>query len=225
MSEAPTSQELESSFAELSEFVSLVSHEINNHLNGILLQTAILQAELPDNTGGLSVIRHLGSDSAELIRRLQRINRKACPTFGPVDLNEILRSVCREVPRIRNQTIHLQLAESEPSFIGSATILKRLLLHLLHHSGSLPPGNIRIRTEERGDQAILIVEDSGPAVPADRLPHLFDPFITVRDGADDTSLPLCNHLARRMNAGLEAENRAEGGLRFVLTLIAVSKTI
>ena len=75
---------------------------------------------------------------------------------------------------------------------------------------NLPGGGVRFS-----------VEDSGPGIPADLLPTLFEPFsrgdaYPGRDGG--LALPIAHHLARLMGGELEAANVAGSGTRFSLML-------
>ena len=77
----------------LSDLTALVSHEFNNHLNGIFLRLALLEQEFPEAKDQLRVIRSLGDEAAALIRRLQQANRPTIPPPEPVDVNRLIREV------------------------------------------------------------------------------------------------------------------------------------
>ena len=65
------------------------------------------------------------------------------------------------------------------------------------------------------------VEDSGPAVPEDLLPTLFEPFARadVSSGRDNRlALPIAHHLVRLMGGDLEATNLSGAGSRFSFSL-------
>ena len=67
----------------------------------------------------------------------------------------------------------------------------------------------------------VVVEDSGPSIPPDLLPTLFEPFIrgdaySHRDGG--LALPIARNLARLMGGDLLVQNTAEAGTRFTLRL-------
>lgn len=81
-----------------------------------------------------------------------------------------------------------------------------------------------VRDEPDGKAWIaLLFEDTGPGIPAERLPHLFEPF--DRGGRRDSKglglgLLLSRRIAERMGGTLTAENRESGGARFVFSCIA-----
>ncbi len=67
----------------------------------------------------------------------------------------------------------------------------------------------------------FVVEDSGPAIPSDLLPTLFEPFsrgdvYPARDGG--LALPISRQLAHLMGGDLTVENLEGSGSRFVVSL-------
>ena len=65
---------------------------------------------------------------------------------------------------------------------------------------------------------VLNIEDSGPGIATEVLPHLFEPFFTTRDNGLGLGLSLCETLAMNMGASITAENIVPRGARFSLIL-------
>ena len=74
-----------------------------------------------------------------------------------------------------------------------------------------------------GDWVVATVSDTGPGIPENVLPRIFDPFFTTKRGTGGSGLGLSVSLgiAQAHGGTLLAENRPEGGARFVLRLPAV----
>jgi signal transduction histidine kinase len=70
----------------------------------------------------------------------------------------------------------------------------------------------------------LEVEDNGPGIPPEVLSRLFEPFFTTKPPGKGTGLglALCREYVCRAGGMLHAENRAQGGARFVLVLPLVA---
>ena len=77
---------------------------------------------------------------------------------------------------------------------------------------------VRARRVEGGVR--LEVEDNGAGIAPEVLPRLFEPFFPTRPPGKGTGLglALCHDYVARTGGTLTAENRPEGGARFVLTL-------
>jgi signal transduction histidine kinase len=62
------------------------------------------------------------------------------------------------------------------------------------------------------------VSDTGPGIPEDRLPRLFQPFYTRKAGGKGTGLGLVisKDLVEKQGGTIVAANRPEGGARFAI---------
>lgn len=71
--------------------------------------------------------------------------------------------------------------------------------------------------------AYISVEDEGPGIEADDLPHLFDMFFRKKDGQDyrigrGLGLHFCRLVVEAHHGVIRAGNRATGGARFTVEL-------
>jgi signal transduction histidine kinase len=219
---------------ELGELTGIVTHQFNNILNDIVLQLAVLERGNipPEARAEVTAIRQRSQQAAGMVKELQRYGRSAHTALGPVDLNATVRDVTGELcgldldqagpwewalPNRKRLMLHCELAPALPAILGSAPDVMRLLDLLLESAAAVLPGNgeaivIRTRLGELGPQ--LLVEDGGPKVAAEMLPRLFEPFTVARPGNDGLALPVCRGLARRMQATLRGDNRADEGMVF-----------
>jgi signal transduction histidine kinase len=208
---------------DLPELTALVAHELNNSLNGILLQIALLEQELPAaDRPEMAAVKRLAGHAAKMLKRLQQYNRQELPQVGPVDVNAVIRETLAAGHQAGNSLpVQLQLAPELPDARGSPANLQRLLSLLLSHCFAVTttvPRPIVVRTAREATHAILRIEDNGPAISADLLPQIFEPFVVARPGGDDTSLAVCKLLCGRMRGNFWAENLAQGGVAWVLEL-------
>ena len=74
---------------------------------------------------------------------------------------------------------------------------------------------ISIRSEQAED--ILEVEDRGPGIDPEVRPRLFEPFVSSR-GSTGLGLAVCHGIVRDLGGTIEAEDRQDGGARFVVRL-------
>jgi signal transduction histidine kinase len=77
-----------------------------------------------------------------------------------------------------------------------------------------------VAIEADGGAALISIADSGAGIGEDVLPRLFDRFFTTRgqSGGSGLGLALCRAILEAHAGSLAAENRREGGARFVATL-------
>ena len=89
----------------------------------------------------------------------------------------------------------------------------------MENNGSEKPRLLTIRTGKDEASVTIHIEDTGPGIPAEHLPKLFEPFFTTRQGKG-TGLGLSNaYAAAKKHCGqLCVENLSSGGAMFTLTL-------
>ena len=98
-------------------------------------------------------------------------------------------------------------------FAWSAEALGNILKNCMEHTG--PGGTIRLKAEENRLYTEFVVEDNGTGIDPEDLPHLFERFYRGKN-ASDSSVGIGLALSRMIVGCQKAENRPEGGARFVL---------
>jgi signal transduction histidine kinase len=110
--------------------------------------------------------------------------------------------------------------------VGDREKLRQILLNLLSNAIRHTPagGRVTLSAEARGSRVAIMVEDTGPGIPADKQETIFEPFVQLdrsltqhREGLG-LGLTISRDLARGMQGDLVAEAGKGGGARFVLTL-------
>jgi two-component system C4-dicarboxylate transport sensor histidine kinase DctB len=78
-----------------------------------------------------------------------------------------------------------------------------------------------VRTEDAQDAIHILVEDNGPGIAAEVLPRIFDPFFSTKEPGRGLGLGLSisYNIMHDFGGRLDVENRAEGGARFIITLL------
>jgi signal transduction histidine kinase len=83
----------ESRLADVGEASIPIAHEFNNFLNGLLLHTAVLKLQLPEEThDGLVEVRRQAMAAAALIQQFQHYRRRQESARLPIDLNQAVHS-------------------------------------------------------------------------------------------------------------------------------------
>lgn len=113
---------------------------------------------------------------------------------------------------------NLPLVFVDPGRIGQA------LLNLVHNAIKFTPagGQITLEADAKGGEVWLSVSDTGPGIPPDDLPHIFERFYKV-DRARNTSgsglgLAIVRHIVSAHGGRVWAESQPGMGSRFVIAL-------
>lgn len=127
----------------------------------------------------------------------------------------------------RRREIDLQFDAAEyvtASFDPSAmeTVLSNLVANALKFTPE--DGRVRVSVQREGDAATLTVRDTGPGIPAEDLPHVFDRFHQSDDSSlrqhDGTGigLALTRELLHRHGGTIDVESEVGFGTTFTLSI-------
>lgn len=123
--------------------------------------------------------------------------------------------------------IQLQIDGCEAAWIkGDANRLEQVFTNIFENACKYLPsgGSLNIACECRDQNLVLLFADSGPGVPADALPRLFDRLYRVdpsrnRDtGGSGLGLSICHHIVQHHGGRIWAEQSTRGGLAIGITL-------
>ena len=105
--------------------------------------------------------------------------------------------------------------EADP--VRLAEILTNLVANAVRHTPRA--GHVAVRVSRDGDAAVFEVEDTGPGIPVDQLPFVFDRFVTSADaGGTGLGLAIAKRLVEAHGGSIEASSTSAGGttIRFAI---------
>jgi two-component system sensor histidine kinase BaeS len=126
----------------------------------------------------------------------------------------------------RSRRMEVAVGESIPMLKADAQRLEQILGNLVENALRHTPGGgyIRLSAGAEAGAVLMAVEDSGPGIPPGQLERIFERFYrldearTRAEGGSGLGLAIARKLAEAHGGSLWAENRPEGGSRFVLRL-------
>ncbi|MFI6107138.1 sensor histidine kinase [Streptomyces sp. NPDC051310] len=224
---------LERAFTAQQRFVANASHELRTPL---AINRTLLEVQLSD-PGAPAELHQLGRTllatnerSEQLVEGLlllarsdnQIVERKA------VDLSEVASRAIEQV-RAEAEAKGVDVrGERAPAVVqGNGVLLERIALNLVQNAVryNVPEdGWVEVTTEAQHGQAVLVVSNTGPVVPAYEIDNLFEPFRRLRQertGSDKgvgLGLSIARSVARAHGGRIIAEPREGGGLVMRVTL-------
>jgi signal transduction histidine kinase len=214
--------------AGVGRLAAMVAHEINNPLDGIL-RLVSLARRAGTEAGDPRVEQYLADAHKGLmrlvtiVRDLLDFSRSASSPVDPMPLRETLSEVARNMaPAAEKAGVHIGIdcnAHLPP--LRSAT-LYHVLLNLVKNAIEAMPsgGRVEVRARSLPDAVVLSVADTGPGIPPEVLPRLFEPFFSLKATGKGTGLGLviCKDLIEKQGGTVAAANRPEGGAVFTVTI-------
>jgi len=109
---------------------------------------------------------------------------------------------------------------------ADADLMRRLLINLLGNAAKFSPigGEVRITAAPQGDACEVSVEDQGPGIPAEDLPHVFERFFRSRQAGEQESegtglgLAIARGIVELHGGNIRVEIPEKGGTRLVFQL-------
>jgi len=218
------------------DFVANVSHELRTPLTAIRGYVEALSegdTSADESRQFLEIIARHTQRMERLVKDLLRLARLdagqetldvvACETRGLAE--SVVADVAPEAAA-RHQRLEIAVAPGGDLVRGDPAKLHDALRNLVANAITYAPEGTTIRidaTREDGHVA-LSVSDEGPGIPEEDLSRVFERFYRVdksraRDpGGTGLGLAIVKHLVELHGGTARAENRPDGGARFVLTL-------
>ncbi|MBZ4411837.1 response regulator [Myxococcus sp. XM-1-1-1] len=243
-----SSRELETLYAKLKAseaqrtgFFANVSHELRTPLTLILgpVDRLLQQGTLPDaahrdlevvRRNARVLLRHVNAllDVAKLDAGQMRLS------YEEVDLARLVRLAAENFEGLvaeRKLDFALDLPAMLPAQVDPEKV-ERVVLNLLSNAAKFTPegGHIRVAVSAEAGQGRLVVEDSGPGVPAEHRESIFERFrqgdaATTRDtGGTGLGLAIARDFVALHEGRIWAEERPGGGARFVVELPLLAPT-
>ncbi|CAN5897655.1 hypothetical protein BH24ACI4_BH24ACI4_17220 [soil metagenome] len=151
-------------------------------------------------------------------------------TFEPVSVSELFGRVAdRHEPTLRARHISLDLeAADDVEMNGDVQRLEQALQNVASNAIRHTPdgGRVELRTRAQNGHVLIRVRDTGPGIPPEHLPHIFDRFYKVdasRTAGSSTAgsglgLSIVRAIVERHGGQLTASNAPEGGAVFEIRL-------
>lgn len=226
-----------------AEFVNVVSHDLKAPLSLIsgyaeLLEEAAQQDGSGPHRAELShAIREHARQLTERVNRLLKLSRLEAGAFPiapePVPVTPLFVGLRRafEASATRRQIeLRLEVDPSVPAIasIDADCLYNEILGNLVSNALKFtsPGGTVTIRVWGEGKDLHMTVGDTGPGIPAEELPLVFEKYYQVsrssRSAGAGLGLAIVRHAVTTHGGRVEAGNAPGGGALFHVTLPAVA---
>lgn len=211
--------------ATIGQMVAQVAHEVGTPLQIIEGRAAALSESSDDPL----VQRHASQILAQserltrLIQQLLHHARRPSAERTSVEVGQIARRLVDLIEgeaRRRGFALRLELQETGP-IMASADQVEQVVLNLITNAMRVTPKGgdvlVSVYAERHGDAdgVAFVVEDTGPGIPEEVQPRLFEPFFTTEAsvGGLGLGLPIVREILLEHQGQIALSNREAGGCR------------
>jgi len=219
--------------AAIGEVVTAVAHGIRNPLANIraAIQVALLHVPLESRSSAAHDLAKVIQEVDRLEARVKELFQFVEPTTQRqirVDVNAVVTGALQMMAgRIGSADVKLveRLAAGLPPITGDGMLLQQAVLNILENARDAVAssgGAVTVVTDlqpngDHGDKVVVEIGDTGPGIPPDDLPKIFEPFYTTKPKGTGLGLPLAKKFIEANEGTVEAANAPSGGAVFRVT--------
>jgi heavy metal sensor kinase len=213
-------------------FVADASHELRTPL-------AVMRSELDVELGSA----HLSADARDVLRsaldEVERMGRMVenLLTLARIDDGrlallcsrfDLAEAAARVLDRLRPVAaaggVRLRLTGPATEAVADRDRIEQALTNLVDNAVKYGAGEVEVEVWQHAGRAGVTVRDTGPGIPAENLPHLFDRFYRVdgarsrAQGGTGLGLAICREIVEAHHGSIEATSTPGRGSVFSLAL-------
>ena len=227
-----TLERLEALFTSQQRLLADVSHELRTPLTVIKGNADLMRRMNSLDEESLASIDQEAGRLSRLVGGLlllaQAESGKLALVEKPVELDLLVTEVFQEMSVLAGNKVRLHLNEIDQVIIrGDRDRLKQVFINLVANAIQYTPsgGEIFISLEKIKDQARIICRDTGPGIPAEDLPHIFERFYRAeksrtrgRSTGFGLGLSIANWIVERHGGRIEVNSKEGQGTAFAIWL-------
>lgn len=228
--------ELKEAIAARERVLGIVSHDLRNPLSVITMGLELVARKAPPGEAGaelrqraetiLRQARHMARIIEDLVDLAAMSEKRLSVAHNPDDPCKLtMEAVANFEGRAKEKGLRLQgaCAGELPRVLCDPVRVLQILGNLISNAidATEPGGSIVVRAEERGDEVLFSVADTGRGIPAEHLPNLFEPYWRGSGAAYKGSglgLAIVQGLVDALRGRLWVESEMGRGTTFYFTL-------
>lgn len=213
------------------DVLAIVSHDLRNPLNTIVMAASLLDMPIEEEkrAAQIAVIRRAAAGMDHLIGDLLDASAIQAGRLtlerAPVRLAPLLEET-RRMFEAKAQEKNLRLEVSAPADIvvnADQFRIQQVLGNFLSNAVKFTPegGEVEVHAVEGDDEARIVVRDTGPGIPEEQLPHIFDRFFHAdrsQRGGAGLGLAISKSIVEAHDGRIEVESREGVGSAFSFTI-------
>lgn len=227
-----TLERLETLFTSQQRFLADVSHELRTPLTVIKGNVDLMRRIRDVDDESLTSIDQEAGRLSRLVGGLlmlaQAESGKLALNLQPVELDLLITEVFTEMRVLAGNKVKIHMNEIDQVMVnGDRDRLKQVFLNLVSNAVQYTPpgGEIFLSLKKLGNQARVIVRDTGPGIPPEDLPHIFDRFYRAEKSRTRSKaagfglgLSIAQWIIEHHGGQIQVESKEGAGTSFIIWL-------
>lgn len=227
-----TLERLERLFTSQQRFLADVSHELRTPLTVIKGNVDLMRRMRQFDDESLTSIDQEAGRLTRLVGGLLMLAQAESGNlplnFQPVELDLLLTEVFQEMRVIAGGRVRVHLTEIDQLQVnGDRDRLKQVLINLVANAIQYTPagGDVFLSLSKVGGQARILCRDTGPGIPAEDLPHIFERFYRAEKSRTrgkttgfGLGLSITKWIVEHHHGRIEVDSKEGQGTMFVIYL-------
>jgi signal transduction histidine kinase len=201
-------------FSAIGELASRIAHDIRNPLSNIQMSIELMKNSPPDTTVNDQQI----NEKLELVlKNIERISHQVNDVLGYVK-NRTVNKMTLKISKCIQEAIEtitvpsnitIKIPKSETTMWADPfqmqIVFNNIIINAIQ-SLNKNPGEIIVRFSEIESKTHVEIENSGPEIPEDMLPHIFDSLVTTKQIGTGLGLVSCKTIIENHQGTISAKN-------------------
>lgn len=210
-----------------------IVHDVNNFLTGVLGNVSLTKLHVGKNDQALACLdaaERAAIRARDLARKLLAFEKDGKPSRQVVEILPLVKEASRFA--ICGPAVTCKYQAQEGIWTASldegqmCQVVNNIMINAVQAMGG--SGNIRVDVKnatiregrilhvKAGRYVILTIEDSGPGIPPDVLPRIFEPYYTTKADGTGLGLATCYNVMKAHGGNIFAESPPGKGAVFTL---------
>jgi signal transduction histidine kinase len=220
----------QSELEELSRLTGGLAHEIKNPLSVIKVNLKLVSEDLTgkdENTRrAAKKIAAVQKETDRLEQILEDFLRYVKTTelhLSDVDINRIVSDMIDFYsPQAFSRSITVRSSPAGESLVckADADMLKQVLLNLFINAQQAMPGGgeLLLRTQKNGENAVIIVSDTGKGIEPENMDKIFNAYYSTKSGGSGLGLSTSKKIIEAHNGSIRVDSVPGKGTSFTIQL-------
>jgi len=214
----------------MDAMAATLAHELNQPLTAIsnyvagarriAAQSGHGEEELENS---LEAIERCAFGAGKIIRSLREMTSDRARPRCPTDPNPLIREAASLVMMSTTEKAAIHFALSEGLKIDVDPIqIQQVFINLIKNAFEAveenPRRDVTITSFAERRRVVVRIDDTGRGIPQDLAESMFDSFVTTKPSGMGVGLSISRTIVEAHDGTIRAENRADGGASFLVTL-------